>query len=408
MQSLVLNEDDFEQGEWLHRSSLASTETGRNEKWLQELLFVRPELLPIADISPGSAGYVPVCRELSLPKEGGTVFLDIFGVTAEGKLVLVECKLWRNPQARREVVAQILEYASLLRRWSYADLNARLKSSLGLTGPNPLFEIAQKAFPQLDEALFVDRVTHSLKAGDFNLVIAGDGIRSDIDAIAAHLNNSSGLSSKLALVEFQLWEGSDGKTMVVPSVPLRTEVIKHRVIVAQDGYPIHLEPDGDGSGQDEGDIGDPERSLLWEQQRAFWQRFIDEAVFDHADQPKPRHGGAGWVKLAMPPPINSMTVYKLSDGSAGILFRLRGEEGEAAYAAIQNASEALEEQLGMPMYLEAEKANPFQGCVRVRYPGVAQEDDVLRAWFLASANAMVSTFRPFCSQWLGANNLEKT
>lgn len=43
----------------------------------------------------------------------------------------MECKLWRNPQARREVLAQILEYASLLRGWSYGDLTARLKAARG-------------------------------------------------------------------------------------------------------------------------------------------------------------------------------------------------------------------------------------------------------------------------------------
>ena len=33
-----------------------------------------------------------------------------------------------NPQARREVLAQTLEYASLMQRLSYSDLTAKLKS----------------------------------------------------------------------------------------------------------------------------------------------------------------------------------------------------------------------------------------------------------------------------------------
>jgi len=51
---------------------------------------------------------------------------------ARGRVILAECKLWRNPEARREVVAQIPDYAesaprrSLMLKWSASsehDLN---------------------------------------------------------------------------------------------------------------------------------------------------------------------------------------------------------------------------------------------------------------------------------------------
>jgi hypothetical protein len=42
-------------------------------------------------------------------------------VTPSGLPVLVECKLWRNPQARHQVVSQILDYAKELSRWSSSD-----------------------------------------------------------------------------------------------------------------------------------------------------------------------------------------------------------------------------------------------------------------------------------------------
>ena len=54
-------------------------------------------------------------------------FLDILAVTETGRLILVECKLWKNPQARREVLAQVIEYASLLQTLSYSDFVSRLK-----------------------------------------------------------------------------------------------------------------------------------------------------------------------------------------------------------------------------------------------------------------------------------------
>ena len=55
---------------------------------------------------------IPLCRELPLRGSTSTVYLDILAVRASGRPVLIECKLWKNPQARREVVGQILEYGA--------------------------------------------------------------------------------------------------------------------------------------------------------------------------------------------------------------------------------------------------------------------------------------------------------
>jgi hypothetical protein len=62
------------------------------------------------------SGPVPICTELNTP--AGPI--GNFMVTPSGLPVLVECKLWRNPEARREVVSQI------------GELRAHLLSSVGL------------------------------------------------------------------------------------------------------------------------------------------------------------------------------------------------------------------------------------------------------------------------------------
>jgi hypothetical protein len=67
-------------------------------------------------------------------------------VSPTGRLVLIEYKLWRNPGSRREVVAQLFEYASLMSRLTYSDLEAKLKHTRGLTGENPIFKAAAKPF----------------------------------------------------------------------------------------------------------------------------------------------------------------------------------------------------------------------------------------------------------------------
>ncbi len=47
-------------------------------------------------------------------------------VYPRGYLTIVETKLWRNPEARREVVGQIVDYAKELSTWDVEELVASL------------------------------------------------------------------------------------------------------------------------------------------------------------------------------------------------------------------------------------------------------------------------------------------
>ena len=85
-----------------------------NESWLQQLLHRHPSSLPIAEIEPGLGRIIPVGMELQTPAG----FIDNLFVTQEGNLVVVECKLWRNTEARRLVLAQIIDYAQSMQKWS--------------------------------------------------------------------------------------------------------------------------------------------------------------------------------------------------------------------------------------------------------------------------------------------------
>ncbi len=379
------------------RTSLAAGESGHDEKWLQGLLFENPGLIPIREIDSGTRGFVPICRELSIPRAGGSVFLDIFGMTPEGKPVLVECKLWRNPQARREVIAQVLEYAGLMRRWSYGDLCARIKSPGAEGDANRLYSLVADVFPDTEEARFVDRVSASLKTGDFVLIIAGDGIRSDVHAIADHLNTSSGVNSKLALVEFQLWRSETNDLMIIPSMALRTDIIRHRVFLDEGGVPVSF--DADGRSQDDAEaLIDPARDVFKQATRAFWQSYIDAVAFDHPDQAKPRHGGHGWVRMAMPRPAEWMTAFRAKTGEAGLFMRFRDDEGLNAFLQIETAREQLERDSGLPIRLTIENENPFKGLVSIDYDGDSGSDDGFNAWLLEASNAAVNTFRPFLNQ----------
>lgn len=72
LKSYAFRDGEEQHGVWLTRAQLKAG--GRDEKWLQALLFARPELVPLDEIIAGTRGYVSVCRELTIPKAGGKAF----------------------------------------------------------------------------------------------------------------------------------------------------------------------------------------------------------------------------------------------------------------------------------------------------------------------------------------------
>jgi hypothetical protein len=145
-----------ENGESMLAQRLALGETaGKNEAWLRDTLLEHPEILPVRDVDPSFGPLIPLCKELRT--EAGP--LDIAYINKFGQLTFVECKLWRNPEARRKVVAQILDYVRAISRWSYADLQRQVSAATGRKGNVP-FEIAKEACPEIEESRFVDE-THA-------------------------------------------------------------------------------------------------------------------------------------------------------------------------------------------------------------------------------------------------------
>lgn len=97
---------------------------GYNENWLQDLIHNHPALVPSGEVEAAFDGIVPVVRELPLPSG----FLDNLYITPSGYPVLVEVKLWKNQEARRKVLAQILEYAKDFAHLSASWLKGFLQS----------------------------------------------------------------------------------------------------------------------------------------------------------------------------------------------------------------------------------------------------------------------------------------
>jgi hypothetical protein len=95
---------------------------------LQEVIDRFPNILPICDYYPHTAGLCSLGREIPVPvaddKEG---CIDNLLVTDEGHLVIVETKLWRNPEAVRKVIAQTLQYCMAVSQLMLSDFEGCLR-----------------------------------------------------------------------------------------------------------------------------------------------------------------------------------------------------------------------------------------------------------------------------------------
>ena len=220
--------------EVLRKLSLGATaEAGAvPESFLQELMFEHPEVLPLEQIESGFDELVSVCREM--PTKHGPI--DNLFMTANGEVVIAEAKLWRNPEARRKVVAQALDYASCLFEMGYEEFEqAALKGDFG-SRPRPgrLYEL----FPESDrlpEHEFVDKVSRNLRSGRIVVLVVGDGIRTETERLAEALQSHAGFRFTFALVELSVFALPSGERLVVPRTLARTQLIERGVVRIEGG-----------------------------------------------------------------------------------------------------------------------------------------------------------------------------
>lgn len=230
----------------LRRVDMGSTATSRyDENWLQDLLHSQPTVFPIEQIETGFGDLIPLCRELPLMFGAGrSGALDNVFITTSGGLVLIEAKLWRNPQARREVIAQAMEYAGAVFRMDYEtfERTALKARQIDLQPISSIFELVQQRDPSVGEAEFVEALSRNLSRGRAVIAVVGDGIRDDIAPLAELLQSHAGQRFTFALVELGVFEAPETDVrVVVPSVLAKTVLIE-RGVVRLDNASIRIEP----------------------------------------------------------------------------------------------------------------------------------------------------------------------
>lgn len=219
-----------------------SSEATHREEFLQNLVHEHPEIIPIDQIEPAFSPLMSVCKEL--PTSAG--YLDNLWVTPAGALVLGECKLVRNPQARRELVTQGLDYARAISEWHFDDLQAAVRKATKKSDVN-LWDFV-KDQNEGEEHTFVDAVERRLRSGALMVLLICDGIHEGAEALVSHLQMHAGVHAGLALLDLSIWEGADGALLIVPRVPLRTVLIE-RGIVRVDNSIARIDPPGSSTSE---------------------------------------------------------------------------------------------------------------------------------------------------------------
>jgi hypothetical protein len=211
---------------------LAKRHTEFNEQYLQELLVDHPELLPVQDLRPDIGDLVCIGREVSAGDSG---IIDNLYLSTGGYPVIVETKLWRNPQARREVLSQVLDYTKEIatKDYDWLDKQWGIFSKGRLSEHNNLLDmISEVAAEELDEHEFIDRVNRALDRGDIISLIVGDGIESRLQALVSHLcKDSAHLRYSLALVELACYQiKGEKELLIVPRIVREVEPIQRAYV----------------------------------------------------------------------------------------------------------------------------------------------------------------------------------
>ncbi|NEX63344.1 PDDEXK family nuclease [Noviherbaspirillum galbum] len=372
----------------------------RNEAWLRDTLHQNPDILPIAEIDSSFGQLIPLCTELRT----GSGPIDLAFINQHGRLTLVECKLWRNPEARREVVAQILDYARSISRWSYSDLQRQVSAATGITGNVP-FELVRSKFPYLEEHAFVDATAAAMRQGRFMLLIAGDGIREDVGAIAELINRNAASAFAFGMVEVALYDLEGSALIIQPRVVARTQVIPHHVVVVQSetgSVPIlNAEETGD---LETGRVGRPDTEVKevnaqHEIYRHWWKPVLAASI-DDPDQEPPKLYWPNNVRLPLPWPGVWILLYATRNGQGELGACLAGRAG--AYADFierlrPNVDKILMQLPEKSEFRKFSTGDDFTFTITRSGSDFASDQEKTQ-WLAKMANVFVNVFRPIAKE----------
>lgn len=189
---------------WQKVNSAAYT----NESELQKLLAEDPALIATDEINSQAGEMVVAFREF--PLSIGSV--DLLGFSAEGDIFVVECKLASNPQIKRRVIAQVLEYGAGLWGLPYEDIDQRVVVQTQMSLSEHIREEINS--PDWQEEDFRETVKTNLKDGCFTLIIVVDQVNDELGRIIRYINEAGRPAFTLGALEIRRYQHNETEILV--------------------------------------------------------------------------------------------------------------------------------------------------------------------------------------------------
>lgn len=202
------------------------------EALLQRLLADYPNLLAGNQITPQDPRrWLLLCREKPVPGEedgAGRWSLDHLFVDQDGTPTLVEVKRASDTRTRREVVAQMLDYAAnAVVYWRPGELADDFASQCEQRGKSPDEMLAQLLGDAADSGDFWQRVETNLRAGRIRMLFVADQIPPELQRIVEFLNEQMDPAEVLA-VEIRQYVGGNQKALFPRVIGKTTEATQRK------------------------------------------------------------------------------------------------------------------------------------------------------------------------------------
>lgn len=117
-------------------------------------------------------------------------WLDILFIGSDGIPVFVEVKLSTNPEIRRTIVGQVMEYAAnAVTNWKLEDIREMFRQTCDTLKRNPTEVLAEFLGPEKNLDEFWETTYTNLRAGKIRIVFASDSIPPSLRNITQFLRN---------------------------------------------------------------------------------------------------------------------------------------------------------------------------------------------------------------------------
>lgn len=197
---------------------------GFGEITLQDLITNYPEMIPSKDIDPNDPP-----RFLVIKTEAGLTAgsIDILIVDHNGVPTVVEVKLMDNRDMRRNVLAQGIEYLSLLKMEWDAERFAEEGEHFWRSRNSDLDTEARRRFGfSLDEE-FLHKIDANIHSNKLRLIIAADAVPRELRRIMEFLNETAAFD--IWGVEIRLFAAKgSGRKILAPKAVGLTETTKEQ------------------------------------------------------------------------------------------------------------------------------------------------------------------------------------